>query len=132
MNKSEKANKYMTLEERNEIQECLAKGMTFKAIALRIGKDPTTVSKEVKARGKDYKNSFAKTDAVCPRLLKAPFVCNGCDLRRRANCIYPRRIYTAHIAQTEYRTTLTESREGIPLNKEAFYETESEAVPNFV
>lgn len=124
MKTSEKANKHMTMEDRNEIQECLSKGMTFKAIARRIGKDATTVSKEVKARGKKHTNGFTKTDAVCPRLLKAPFVCNGCDRRRRANCIYPRRIYTAHLAQAEYRATLTESREGIPLNKEAFYDTE--------
>ena len=40
--------KHLTLEERQEIMECLDKGMTFKAIARRIKKDPTTVSKEVK------------------------------------------------------------------------------------
>lgn len=124
MNKSEKANKHMTLDDRIEIQGCLDKGMTFKAIAHRIGKDPTTVSKEVKARGKSHTNGFTKTNAVCPRLLKAPFVCNGCDQRRRANCIYQRRIYSANSAHIEYRNTLIESREGIPLNKEAFYETE--------
>ena len=47
MNK-EKKNKHMQLEDRIEIQECLCKRMTFKSIAARIGKDPTTVSKEVK------------------------------------------------------------------------------------
>ena len=41
-------NKHMTLQDRIEIQECLSKGMTFKAIGQRIGKDQTTVSKEVK------------------------------------------------------------------------------------
>ncbi len=45
-------NKHMTLEDRVEIQECLSKGMTFKAIASQIGKDPTTVSKEVKLHAK--------------------------------------------------------------------------------
>lgn len=33
-----KKNKHMTLDDRIEIQECLNKGMTFKAIARRIGK----------------------------------------------------------------------------------------------
>ena len=47
MNKDKK-NKHMNLDERIEIQECLNKGMTFKAIGQRIGKDPTTVLKEVK------------------------------------------------------------------------------------
>ena len=44
----DKKNKHMELEDRIEIQECLCKGMNFKSIAQRIGKDPTTVSKEVK------------------------------------------------------------------------------------
>ena len=41
-------NKHMTQDDRTEIQECLYKGMTFKAIAKRIGKDSTTISKEVR------------------------------------------------------------------------------------
>jgi len=40
--------KHLTLDERIEIQECLNHGMTFKDISKRIGKDQTTVSKEVK------------------------------------------------------------------------------------
>jgi len=40
--------KHMTMEDRIEIQECLDKNMSFKAIGRRIGKDQTTVSKEVK------------------------------------------------------------------------------------
>ena len=51
--KENRKNKHMTLDDRVEIQECLNKGMTFKAIAQRIGKDPTTVSKEVKLHGKN-------------------------------------------------------------------------------
>ena len=126
-----KKNKHMTLDDRIEIQECLNKGMTFKAIAKRICKDPTTISKEVKLHSRTHTNSFVKTDECCPKLLKAPFVCNGCPKRNHSNCQYPRRRYVAKEAQAEYETVLTESREGIPLNKEEFYETErtiSEAV----
>ena len=120
----EKKNKHMQLEERIEIQECLCKGMTFKAIARRIGKDPTTVSKEVKLHATDYENGFTKTKDTCPKLLKAPFVCNGCEKQNHANCIYPRRKYTAKTAQKEYETLLVESREGIPLTKQEFYDNE--------
>ncbi len=35
-------NKHMVLDDLIEIQECLNKGMTFRAIAERICKDPTT------------------------------------------------------------------------------------------
>lgn len=121
---NEKRNKHMTLDDRIEIQECLNKGMTFKAIAQRIEKDQTTVSKEVKRHGKVHANGFTKTDECCPKLLKAPFVCNGCPKRNHSNCRYPRRIYHAKTAQQEYESVLVESREGIPLTKEEFYKTE--------
>lgn len=125
--------KHMSLDDRIEIQECLNKGMTFKAIAKRIGKDQTTVSKEVKKHLKVYTNSFTKTDECCPKLLKAPFVCNGCEKRNHSNCIYPRHKYVAKSSQSEYESLLCEAREGIPLNREDFYKTEkivSNAVRN--
>lgn len=124
-------NKHMQYEDRLEIQECLNKGMTFKAIARRIGKDPTTVSKEVKLHLETHQNGYVKIDGVCPKLLKAPFVCNGCELRSRSSCRFQRQLYVAKHAQSDYETVLVESRTGIPLNKEIFYETErtvSEAV----
>ena len=124
-------NKHMTLDDRIEIQECLTKGMTFKAISERIGKSRTTISREVKLRMHPYSNSFVRTEEVCPKLLKAPFVCNGCEKKSRGSCPYRRQLYTAKKAQEEYEAVLVESRTGIPLNKESFYETEriiSEAV----
>ena len=133
MKKSEKKNKPMTLDDRIEIQECLSKGMTFKAIGERIGKNQTTISREVKIHMEPYTNSFVRTDEVCPKLLKAPFVCNGCEKKSRSSCPYKRQLYVAKKAQAEYDTVLVESRTGIPLNKESFYETEriiSEAVQN--
>ncbi|MDD7503379.1 MAG: helix-turn-helix domain-containing protein, partial [Clostridium sp.] len=48
MNNNEKKFKHLTLDDRIEIMECLYKGMSFKSIAKRIAKDPSTVSKEVK------------------------------------------------------------------------------------
>ncbi|MDR2525905.1 MAG: helix-turn-helix domain-containing protein [Oscillospiraceae bacterium] len=43
----EKKNKHLTFGEVEEIQGCLDHGMPFKTIGRRIGKDQTTVSKEV-------------------------------------------------------------------------------------
>ena len=122
---NEKKNKHMTLDDRIEIQECLNKGMTFKNIAKRIGKNQTTVSREVKLHQKTHTNSFVRTDDVCPKLLKAPFVCNSCEKRSRSNCPYRRQIYDAKYAQSTYENVLSDSRTGIALNKESFYETES-------
>jgi len=121
---NEKKNKHMTLDDRIEIQECLSKGMTFKDIAKRIGKNQTTVSREVKLHQKTHINNFVRTDEVCPKLLKAPFVCNNCEKRSRSNCPYRRQIYEAKFAQASYENVLSDSRTGIALNKESFYETE--------
>ena len=133
MQKNEKKNKHMTLDDRIEIQECLNKEMPFKAIAKRIGKDQTSVSREVKRHLQPHTNSFVKTDEICPKLLKAPFVCNGCPKRNQSSCKYRRQVYIAKKAQADYETLLVDARSGIPLNKESFYETEriiSEAVRN--
>ena len=126
-------NKHMTLDDRIEIQECLAKGISFKDIGKRIGKSATTISREVKQHLQTHSNGYTKTDEVCPRLLKAPFACNGCDKKSRSSCPYKRQIYVAKIAQQAYEELLVESRSGVALNKESFYETEktiSDAVRN--
>jgi len=125
-------NKHLTLDDREEIAECLDKGMTFKAIAGRIGKDPTTVSKEVKkhliatkpGEGSRKIDSPLLDGRGCPRLLKTPFVCNPCE-KRRGNCSFRKQFYNARSAHSEYETLLRESREGIPLNKEEFWEADA-------
>jgi len=127
-----KKNKHLTNDDRQEIMECLDKGMTFKAIARRIKKDPTTISKEVKKHLtiKDAPIKRANTDGTpiegkrCQFLLKAPFVCNPCEKRRR-QCSFQKQLYIAKSAQTEYKTLLREAREGIPLNKEEFWEADT-------
>ena len=124
MKNYEKKNKHMTLDDRIEIQECLTKGMSFKAIGRRICKSPTTISREVKIHLQTHTNSFVKTDNVCPLLLKAPFVCNGCEKKSRSSCRYKRQLYIAKKAQADYEALLVEARTGIPLNKESFYQTE--------
>jgi IS30 family transposase len=125
----DKKNKHMSLDNRIEIQECLSHGMTFKSIAARIGKDQTTVSKEVKKHmtvsptttlRKDKDGNPIET-SICPQLLKSPYVCNACK-KRHTRCAFDKHIYNARQAHKEYETLLVEAREGIPLNKEEFYQ----------
>jgi len=123
--------KHMTLDNRIEIQLCLDRGVTFKAIAARIGKDQTTISKEVKRHIKINPSIAKKFDKhgnpivhICPLLIKAPFVCNPCR-KRHAPCGFQKQLYNAKAAQKDYETLLVEAREGIPLNKQTFYEIDA-------
>ena len=90
-----KKNKHLTAQDRQEIMNGLDKGLSFKAIALLVQKDPTTISYEVKRHRKEHRNAFVQTDELCPLLDKAPFVCNACPKRRSANYHFPRFLYFA-------------------------------------
>ncbi len=114
--------KHLTEEDRIEIEDCLRTGVTFKDISRRIGKDQTTISKEIKKHIEIVAPKGVPSGSepsVCPNLLKAPFVCNGC--RKRRSCGLEKHFYRARKAHQEYRETLVEAREGLPLTREAFY-----------
>ena len=119
---NEKKYKHLTPEDRRQIEECLGKRMTFKSIGKLLQKDPTTISYEIKHHRIEHRNSFSKLSETCPNLLKAPFVCNGCQKKSSSACQHVRYYYRAAAAQEEYKTTLIEAREGTPLNKQSFYE----------
>lgn len=79
--------KHLTLEERGEINSLLNQRASFKEIGLQLGKDPTTISKEIRnhrilkktgALGKGYNNCKHRKDCIIKHL------CNGCKLNR--NC----------------------------------------------
>lgn len=52
---------------------------------------------------------------ICSKLLKPPYVCNGCYDRSR--CSLEKRFYRASEAHQEYRSILSESRSGISLTE---------------
>lgn len=124
-------NKHLTLETRIEIQGCLDHGMTFKAIGSRIGKDQTTISKEVKKHITVRATNCIKRNEQgeelphepCPLLLKAPFVCNPCS-KRIYGCRKDKQFYLANQAQQSYKATLSEVRTGVSLNRQAFYDND--------
>jgi transposase, IS30 family len=127
LNKSNK-NKHLTLEERMFIQSMLMKAESFKSIGVAVGKDPTTISKEVRrnrpVRPVDYKRLSTKGEDIevvsCPLLLRAPYVCNGCSKKR--SCRLEKQMYDSKKAQKDYEALLVESREGIALAKPEFWE----------
>lgn len=56
-------------------------------------------------------------EEVCQTVLKAPFVCNGCN--KRAHCRLDKYLYKAVTSNREYKTVLVESRNGINISEES-------------
>jgi IS30 family transposase len=119
--------KHLTLEDRINIHKCLGLEMKCKAIGKKIGKDPTTIAKEIQKHAVITKTQTVRKDEAgniinpqCPRLNKPPYVCNGCKSYTYA-CAYDKRVYRCDSAQNEYKETLVECRTGIFMNKEEFY-----------
>lgn len=68
---------------------------------------------------KDYKED------KCSRLLKPPYVCNGCDNLK--SCTLEKSVYSAATAQKEYETLRCESRRGITID-----EAEAKRLDDFI
>jgi len=69
--------KHLSFEDRVFIQARLNLGSSFVSIGKGIGKDRTTISKEVR-RGR-YVLSGDTNAEECPLTKKPPYVCNGCE-----------------------------------------------------
>ena len=59
----------------------------------------------------------------CPKLSKAPYVCNGCDMSN--NCTLEKRFYKALVAQKEYELVRSESRSGFNLCEDELKQLDS-------
>ena len=63
----------------------------------------------------------------CPKLSKAPYVCNGCDMSN--NCTLEKRFYKALSAQKEYELVRSESRSGFNLCEDELKQLDSVISP---
>lgn len=137
-------NKHLSFSDRLEIEKGLNERQSFKQIGKNIGKDCTTVSKEIKnhiiykdsgAVGRPffdctyrhncpYKRKGTRCNQKlckhyqkekCLKLSKPPYVCNGCPNKNA--CTLSKKIYDSAYAQKEYKDILTDARTGITYNK---------------
>ena len=126
---------HLTLEERRIILAGITNGSTKAAIAQTIGKDKSTIGKEIKLhRTLTHKcslplecSNYRKCvygcvctedcpDYVpfrCTRRDRSPGACNGCS--NWSHCRFNKYQYCPEEAQKEYRTTLVDSRQGVNL-----------------
>lgn len=127
VNQTSRKNKHLTLDDRITIEHMLKSGANFKEIAAVLGKDPSTISREIRHNLIFMTNSFTRYDEqgrivneVCPKLARPPYVCNACHRFRHCRC--RRFVYMAKKAQKRYELLLRDARTGIPLNSAEFYE----------
>lgn len=128
-------NKALTLEERKIIETGIRNGSTKTAIAATVGKDKSTIGKEIRLhRYLSYKCNLAlecsgykkcrhgrecRTDCpdfrlfTCSRRDRSPGACNGCG--SYSKCRFNKYTYDAVTADREYHATLVDSRIGVNL-----------------
>ena len=131
------SNKYshLTLDERRIILTGITNGSTKAAIAKAIGKDKSTVGKEIKAHRFLVKKSplplecssyrkcvfDRKCTPDCPDFIpfrcsrrdRSPGACNGCSIRSK--CRFDKYDYNPEKAHAVYLETLVDSRAGVNL-----------------
>ncbi len=135
---SSNANSHITREERGIIEIGIRNGSTKTAIAKTIGKDNSTVGKEIKLhRVLKYKTSLSmectnykkckygrQCSADCPdykkfeckRRDRSPGACNGC--KNYSYCRFDKYVYDATTAHIEYEASLVNSRVGYNITPE--------------
>ncbi len=136
MNAISNKNKHLSLQERFIIENGIRNGSSKKAIADTLGKDKSTIGKEIKLhRSCSYKcklplecSAYKKCSHgrlcssacpdfipfICARRDRSPGACNGCTNFHR--CRFDKFVYSPDIAHKEYRSSLIDSRLGINVN----------------
>lgn len=127
------ANTHLSIGDRIIIERGIFNGSTKTAIACTIGKDKSTVGKEIKLhRIIKYKcrlprecaaykkcrfnrecteNCPCFTPFYCKRRDRSPGACNGCS--NWSKCRFTKYVYNSQAADKEYRTTLSDARTGV-------------------
>lgn len=134
---SNNKNLHLTVQERIIIEKGIENGSTKAAIALTIGKDKSTVGKEIKKhRELVHKSSYKINCAnmkncshnhvcdncadfkpfTCNRRDRSPGACNGCS--KYTYCRYDKYSYKADFSHKKYREDLVDSRTGINMSYE--------------
>lgn len=126
---------HLTLEERRIILTGITNGSSKAAIAQTVGKDKSTIGKEIKLhRILSHKckmplecNNYRKcifgrkctlncpeySPFKCSRRDRSPGACNGCS--NWSHCRFNKYTYSPEDAQMDYRTVLVDSRQGVNL-----------------
>lgn len=104
--------KHFTLEDRINILMHVKQNHSMRMIATALNASASTVSRELKKhRILDEYSSFHSITPTCNRIMKAPWICNGCP--RFSACRKRKYRYIPAQAHSTYESTLHLSREKI-------------------
>ena len=142
MKQKSHSGQHLVLAERQIIEKGISSGSDKASIASTIGKDASTVAKEIrKHRELTYKCGMPlectayRTCTLgrnctpgcpgyarfkCNRRDRSPGACNGCE--KIKGCRYDHYIYKSDVADSEYKATLVDSRTGINCTEEELKE----------
>lgn len=109
---------HFTYEDRQKLNSLLNDNLSFRKMALILGCSPSSITNEIKGHRiyKDFSVGTSKRKCFSDRLIKAPFVCNGCD--NLGSCKKSKYFYDPNIAYKEYKDKLSSSRRNIQSSKE--------------
>ena len=109
---------HFSYEDRQRLNSLLNENLSFRKIALILGCSPSSITNEIKGHRiyKDHSVGTSKRKCFSDRLIKAPFVCNGCD--NLGSCKKSKYFYDPNIAYKEYKDKLSSSRRSIQSSKE--------------
>lgn len=110
--------RHFTLENRMLIERLLRENRSFRTMARIIGCAVTSISNEI-LKHRIYKDlSWGTSKRTCSskRLVKAPYVCNGCESLGR--CKRSKYFYDPLKAHEEYLRTLKDSRSSIRASRD--------------
>lgn len=142
---------HLTLDLRQQIEDCIYLGKTQKEIAEYVGLSESTISREIKKRRQPVENTGShllldcanykkcafqhkcKKDCVqfklfkCTRRDRSPGACNGCS--ESPKCRHIKYKYSASLAQKDYENFLVGTREGFNITHEELEEIAKIIVP---
>lgn len=113
--------KHLSFDQRKIINSLLCKNSKLKEIAMILDFDPTSISKEIRRnRFLNQHHSSNKAKTTCKKLIRFPYVCNGCRLRYGNTCPFDKFKYDPKFADTKAKENLVLSRRGLDIDSNDF------------
>lgn len=124
---SKEVKKHRSLTPRNDFvshNHCVHRG---KCSLTNVCKRPISCKKQCRTCNLCNARCDQFKEEICKKVLKAPFVCNGCS--KKVGCRLDKYFYKAALANRQYKTILVESRNGINISEDGLKQLDALVTP---